>query len=82
MEKSQVGLVGGTGERRGAAAGPPKPEQGFPSEPTDKKGIFLYYVSDPSGGDMNDTVSLHPTPFYRSLESITNMGLAGKLEDS
>lgn len=66
MEKSLVGMVGGTGEWEDAAAGPPKPEQGFPSDPADKKGIFLYYVSDSSGGDMNDTVSLHPMPFYRS----------------
>lgn len=66
MEKSQVGIVAGTGEWKDAAAGPPKPEQGFPSDPTDKKGIFLYYVSDPLGGDMHDTVSLYPMPFYRS----------------
>lgn len=44
MEKSLVGMVGGTGEWEDAAAGPPNPEQGFPSDPTDKKGIFLYYV--------------------------------------
>ena len=61
-----MGMVAGTREWKDAAAGPPKPEQGFPSDPMDKKGIFLYNVSDPSGGHMHDTVSLHPMPFYRS----------------